>query len=112
MDLGGAFHRGRGGPRGWIILDELELHLGGDILVPDLAGWLRSRLPAMGVKHRLEPVGESLYVGERRLLESFRCGARGLTCARRRRRRRRRSGLKARRVHAQLSELRGALGGT
>ena len=22
MDLGGAFHRGRGGPGGWIILDE------------------------------------------------------------------------------------------
>jgi Uma2 family endonuclease len=45
MDLGGAFHRGRGGPGGWIILDEPELHLGRDILVPDLAGWLRSRLP-------------------------------------------------------------------
>jgi Uma2 family endonuclease len=47
MDLGGAFHRGRGGPGGWIILDEPELHLGRDILVPDLAGWLRSRLPAV-----------------------------------------------------------------
>ncbi|HEX3774978.1 MAG TPA: hypothetical protein VHV51_10970 [Polyangiaceae bacterium] len=38
-DLGGAFHRGRGGPGGWIILDEPELHLNRDILVPDLAGW-------------------------------------------------------------------------
>jgi Uma2 family endonuclease len=47
MDLGGAFHRGRGGPGGWIILFEPELHLGRDILVPDLAGWLRSRLPAV-----------------------------------------------------------------
>jgi Uma2 family endonuclease len=47
MDLGGAFHRGRGGPGGWIILDEPELHLGRDILVPDLAGWQRSRLPAV-----------------------------------------------------------------
>jgi Uma2 family endonuclease len=47
MDLGGAFHRGRGGPGGWIILDEPELHLGRDILVPDLAGWVRSRLPAV-----------------------------------------------------------------
>ena len=46
MDLGGAFHRGRGGPGGWIILYEPELHLARDILVPDLAGWLRSRLPA------------------------------------------------------------------
>ncbi len=47
MDLGGAFHRGRGGPGGWIILFEPELHLAHDILVPDLAGWLRSRLPAV-----------------------------------------------------------------
>lgn len=47
MDLGGAFHRGRGGPGGWIILDEPELHLGPDILVPDLAGWRRDRLPAV-----------------------------------------------------------------
>lgn len=47
MDLGGAFHRGRGGPGGWIILYEPELHLGRDVLVPDVAGWLRSRLPAV-----------------------------------------------------------------
>ncbi len=45
MDIGSAFHRGRGGPGGWIILDEPELHLGLDILVPDLAGWRRKRLP-------------------------------------------------------------------
>lgn len=45
MDLGGPFHRGRGGPGGWVILDEPELHLGHDILVPDLAGWRRERLP-------------------------------------------------------------------
>lgn len=47
MDLGSPFHRGRGGPGGWIILYEPELHLGRDILVPDVAGWLRSRLPAV-----------------------------------------------------------------
>lgn len=45
MDLGSAFQRGRGGPSGWWILDEPELHLGADILVPDLAGWRRERLP-------------------------------------------------------------------
>ena len=39
------FQRGRGGPGGWLIVDEPELHLGGDILVPDLAGWRRERLP-------------------------------------------------------------------
>ena len=47
MDIGGPFHRGRGGPGGWIILYEPELHLGGDILVPDLGGWRRERLPAV-----------------------------------------------------------------
>jgi len=45
MDLGSAFHRGRGGPGGWVILYEPELHLGQDIMVPDLAGWRRERLP-------------------------------------------------------------------
>lgn len=44
MDLGAAFHRGRGGPGGWIILDEPELHLGEDVMVPDLAGWRRERM--------------------------------------------------------------------
>jgi hypothetical protein len=54
MDVGGAFHRGRGGPGGWIILFEPELHLARDILVPDLAGWLRSRLPAVPATPFLE----------------------------------------------------------
>lgn len=45
MVLGNPFHRGSGGPGGWIILDEPELHLGGDVLVPDLAGWRRERMP-------------------------------------------------------------------
>jgi Uma2 family endonuclease len=36
---------GRGGPGGWWILDEPELHLGSDVLVPDLAGWRRARMP-------------------------------------------------------------------
>jgi Uma2 family endonuclease len=34
-----------GGPGGWVILDEPELHLHGDVLVPDLAGWRRERMP-------------------------------------------------------------------
>ncbi|QRK09144.1 Uma2 family endonuclease [Archangium violaceum] len=45
IELGGAFHRGRGGPGGWVILDEPELHLGEDVLVPALAGWRRERMP-------------------------------------------------------------------
>jgi Uma2 family endonuclease len=42
--LDGPFDRGRGGPGGWVILDEPELHLHEDILVSDLAGWRRSRM--------------------------------------------------------------------
>ena len=44
-ELSGPFDRGRGGPGGWWILFEPELHLGRDALVPDLAGWRRTRLP-------------------------------------------------------------------
>jgi len=46
-ELGPPFKRGRGGPGGWVILYEPELHLGSmpDILVPDLAGWRRERMP-------------------------------------------------------------------
>lgn len=44
-ELGGPFDRGRGGPGGWIILDEPELHVAGQILVPDLAAWRRERMP-------------------------------------------------------------------
>ncbi|MFZ5470296.1 MAG: Uma2 family endonuclease [Myxococcota bacterium] len=50
VDLGGPFHRKPGdphGPGGWWILDEPELHLHGDVLVPDLAGWRRERMPTM-----------------------------------------------------------------
>jgi Uma2 family endonuclease len=44
-ELFDPFDHGRGGPGGWWILFEPELHLGRDILVPDLAGWRRERLP-------------------------------------------------------------------
>lgn len=46
-ELEGPFDRGRGGPGGWWILIEPEIHLGEDVLVPDLAGWRRHRLPEM-----------------------------------------------------------------
>ena len=45
--LGHAFCFGRGGPGGWWIMHEPELHLGEDILVPDVAGWRRERLPSI-----------------------------------------------------------------
>jgi Uma2 family endonuclease len=46
-ELTGPFDRGKGGPGGWLILDEPELHLHGHILVPDLAGWRRERMPVL-----------------------------------------------------------------
>ena len=46
--LWGPFHSGRGGgPGGWWILFEPELHLADDVVVPDLAGWRRQRLPSI-----------------------------------------------------------------
>ena len=45
VELGNPFHQGEGGPGGWWIIDEPELHLGEDVLVPDLAGWRRERMP-------------------------------------------------------------------
>ena len=47
MDIGSAYQRGRGGPGGWWIVFEPEIHLGTDIVVPDLAGWRKGRLPAI-----------------------------------------------------------------
>lgn len=49
--LGGTFGHpfdfGRNGPGGWVILYEPELHFAADVLVPDLAGWRRERLPTL-----------------------------------------------------------------
>jgi len=41
------FDLGKNGPGGWWILDEPECHLGVDILVPDIAGWRRERMPSL-----------------------------------------------------------------
>lgn len=46
-DLIGPFGREKGGPGGWIILDEPELHFGRQVMVPDLSGWRRERMPRM-----------------------------------------------------------------
>jgi Uma2 family endonuclease len=45
---------GEGGPGGWIFMDEPELHLGPDVVVPDIAGWRRERLPALPATAYLE----------------------------------------------------------
>lgn len=44
------FHRPPGDPDrpgGWWILFEPELHFGDDVVVPDLAGWRRERMPSI-----------------------------------------------------------------
>jgi Uma2 family endonuclease len=46
-ELTSPFQKGRGGPGGWIFIDEPELHLGPHIVSPDLAGWRRERLPTL-----------------------------------------------------------------
>ena len=45
--LGRAFDRGRDGPGGWWIFHEPELHFGEDVLVPDVTGWRRERMPKL-----------------------------------------------------------------
>ena len=45
MKIGSPFNYGDDGPGGWWIIDEPELHLGEDIVVPDLAGWRRETIP-------------------------------------------------------------------
>lgn len=57
-DLMQPFDRGRGGPGGWWILDEPEVHFRRDteLLVPDIAGWRRERMPEPPADQRFEIV--------------------------------------------------------
>jgi Uma2 family endonuclease len=54
MDIGSAYDRGRGGPGGWWIVDEPEIHfdLNERVVVPDLAGWRRERMPIYPEDHK------------------------------------------------------------
>ena len=45
--IGAPYDDDATGPDGWWVLDGPELHLGEDILVPDLAGWRRERMPEL-----------------------------------------------------------------
>ena len=43
--LQSRFQFGEGGPGGWWILDEPEVHFQRNVVVPDIAGWRRERMP-------------------------------------------------------------------
>lgn len=48
-----SYQFGRGGPGGWIIYDEPEIHFEAtNIIVPDLAGWRKERLTTLPEEHR------------------------------------------------------------
>ena len=49
VKIGGPFQFGVDGPGGWLVLNEPELKLRDDVLVPDLAAWRRERLPAVSM---------------------------------------------------------------
>lgn len=57
-DLGAPFGLGRGGPGGWWIIQEPEVHFVRDVevAVPDLAAWRRERMPTIPDGHRFEIV--------------------------------------------------------
>jgi Uma2 family endonuclease len=60
--LAPPFDFGEGGPGGWWILDEPEIHweLNRVVTVPDLAGWRKARLPDMPDDHRFTVVPDWL----------------------------------------------------
>ena len=45
--IAGPFEDGVDGPGGWWILIEPELHFGEHVVVPDIAGWRRERMPSV-----------------------------------------------------------------
>jgi Uma2 family endonuclease len=56
MQIGTPYYHGLGGPGGWWIVDEPEIHFVRDVevLVPDVAGWRRKRMPAFPQDQRFE----------------------------------------------------------
>jgi len=46
-ELIGTYGAGRGVPGSWLLLSGLEIHLGQNVLAPDLMGWRREHLPRL-----------------------------------------------------------------
>ena len=57
-ELFSPFQKGRGGPGGWWLLFEPELHflVDTEVDVPDIAGWRRERMPRLPEGHRFTVV--------------------------------------------------------
>jgi len=53
-ELTGPYQKGLGGPGGWVFVIEPEIKFGNDILVPDIAGWRRERLPGYPKRNYFE----------------------------------------------------------
>jgi len=55
-ELIGPYSRGKAGPGGWWIVIEPELHFVRDVevMVPDVAGWRRTRMPSLPTDQRYE----------------------------------------------------------
>lgn len=62
FNLSGPYDFGKGGPGGWWIITEPEVHFVRDseVAVPDLAGWGRGRMPSVPDDHRFEVVPDWL----------------------------------------------------
>ncbi len=56
IEIGGPYHRGKGGPGGWWILQEPEVHfvLDKEVSVPDVAGWKKERMPVIPDGHKFQ----------------------------------------------------------
>jgi Uma2 family endonuclease len=57
-DIEVSYGRGRGGPGGWWIIFEPEVHfvLDTEVTVPDIAGWRKPRMPSPPEGHKVQVV--------------------------------------------------------
>lgn len=70
-DLSGPFQRGRGGPGGWWLIQDVDVWFGvHDICRPDISGWQKARVPEFPaerpVRHRPDWLCEGLSPGTAR----------------------------------------------
>jgi Uma2 family endonuclease len=64
-ELRGPFQRGRGGPGGWWLIQDVDVEFGPhDVVRPDVSGWMKDRVPVFPaerpVRHRPDWVCEGL----------------------------------------------------